>query len=41
MNPASSAQAGELGDQGRRDYLVVLATHFHLGESGSAVSPGW
>ena len=40
MDPASTAQAGELGDQGRRDYFVVFATHFHLGESGSAVSPG-
>ena len=30
MNPVSTAQAGQLGDQGRGDNFMVLAADFHL-----------
>lgn len=32
VNTASTAQAGQLGDQGRGDNFVVLAADFHLGD---------
>lgn len=31
VDPASAAQAGQLGDQGRGDHFVVLAADFYLG----------